>query len=58
MEKIKKISERRGMRGSMIWINFNRLCPNCHTYIPKYKRVCPNCGKHVKSIQGKVFIAK
>ncbi len=54
MNKLRKIAEKRGM----IWLNFNRTCPNCHNYIPKYKRACPNCGKYVKSIQGKVRIAK
>jgi len=54
MNKLRKIAEKRGM----VWVNFNRTCPNCNTYIPKYKRTCPSCGKHVKSVQGKVFIAK
>jgi len=54
MNKLRKISEKRGM----IWVNFNRACPNCHNYIPKYKRTCPNCGKYIKSVQGKVVIAK
>jgi hypothetical protein len=54
MNNLRRISEKRGMT----WINFNRNCPKCNTYIPKYKRVCPNCGKYVKSIQGKVCIAK
>ena len=54
MEKLRKFPGKR----DMMWINFNRTCPNCRNYIPKYKRTCPNCGKHVKSVQGKVFIAK
>jgi len=43
---------------STVWLNFNRLCPKCYNYIPKYKRFCPQCGKHVKTVQGKVLIAK
>ena len=54
MNKLRKIAEKR----NMIWLNFNRTCPNCNHYIPKYKRTCPSCGKYVKSIQGKVRIAK
>jgi len=54
MNNLRKIPERKGM----MWLNFNRTCPSCHSYIPKYKRVCPSCGKYVKSVQGKVYIAK
>jgi predicted amidophosphoribosyltransferase len=54
MPKFNKISEKRGM----IWVDFNRRCPKCEGYIPKYKRVCPQCGRHIKNVQGKVFIAK
>ena len=54
MNKFKKISEKRGM----VWVNFNRTCPKCHSYIPKYKRACPGCGRYIKNIQGKVVIAK
>ena len=54
MENLRKAIEKKPIS----WINFNRNCPNCNTYIPKYKRVCPSCGKYVKSVQGKVLIAK
>jgi rRNA maturation endonuclease Nob1 len=54
MERGRKLSERR----NMVWVNFNRNCPKCNTYIPKYKRVCPSCGRLVKNISGKVFLAK
>lgn len=54
MNTIRKPTEKKQIN----WINFNRNCPNCSTYIPKYKRVCPSCGKYVKSVQGKVLIAK
>jgi rRNA maturation endonuclease Nob1 len=54
MEDFRRIT----VKKQVSWVNFNRNCPNCNTYIPKYKRVCPSCGKYVKSVQGKVLIAK
>jgi rRNA maturation endonuclease Nob1 len=54
MEEFRKLT----VKKNVSWVNFNRNCPNCDTYIPKYKRVCPSCGKYVKSVQGKVLIAK
>jgi rRNA maturation endonuclease Nob1 len=54
VKKFNKISEKRGMN----WLNFNRSCPKCNGYIPKYKRVCPSCGTFIRNVQGKVFSAK
>ena len=54
MKKFNRISEKRGM----IWLNFNRSCPKCSSYIPKYKRICPRCGTFIRNVQGKVFSAK
>jgi predicted amidophosphoribosyltransferase len=55
MRKFRKLNED-GI--GVNWFDFNRACPKCRAYIPKYKRACPNCGQYIKNVQGKVFIAK
>ena len=57
MRKSINRNEKRIKKG-MIWIDFSRLCPKCHAYVPKYSRKCPNCGIYVKRIHGKMLVAK
>jgi RNA polymerase subunit RPABC4/transcription elongation factor Spt4 len=40
------------------WINLKRICPSCNTFVPNYIRICPKCRNHVKTVHGKLIIAK
>ena len=54
MKKLSRMFQHKGV----VWMNFNRTCPKCSSYITKYKRACPSCGTIVKNIRGKIIVAK